>query len=307
MKQSAQLGLFKKETVVGVPETLTGAMAQRIGNLDVKVSHEKEARNNITGMLGSQGAITVGTNCDISFDFELTTSGTAGVAPSYDIIMQASCHKSTVVTDTSVTYTPLDSGHIAMTMGYYMDGLYIIVASVRGSLSFALDQGKIEKATFKGKGIVASMTSSVVYPTGVDYAGLTNPIGVTNANSDFLLFGSSVNMQSLTFDTGVAIEHFKYVGVEKIELTDRKAVLKTKIETTDAQYVAMMANSLNSSLGIGTFVHGAGAGHVITLNMPTLQTKTSPSISFDKGIAHLDCEFDAIPVTKEADYSIVFS
>jgi hypothetical protein len=194
-----------------------------------------------------------------------------------------------------------------MTMGYYMDGLYVIIASVRGSLSFALDSGKIETATFKGNGIVTSMANSVAYPTGVNYAGLTNPIGITNANSDFLLFGSTVNMQSLTFDTGVVVEHFKYVGIERVELTDRKAMLKTKIETTDAQYVAMMANSLNGSLGIGTFIHGTGAGKVITFNMPTLQTKTSPSISFDKGISHLDLEFDAIPVTKEADYSIVFS
>jgi hypothetical protein len=307
MKQNAQLLLVKKETVIGVPETLTGAMAQRISDLTVTVSHDKEARNNITGFLGAQGAITVGTSCDIDFSFELTTTGTAGVLPKYDTIMLASGHKAVVVADTSVTYSPLDIGSATMTVGYYADGLYVIIGSVRGSLSFALDANKIEKATFKGKGIVSTVSASNPYPSGVDFSALTVPIGITKANSDFMLFGSVVYMQSLTFDTGVVVEHFKYTGTERIEITDRKATLKTKVLTSDAQYVSMMQASLNGDYGIGTFVHGTKAGHTITLNMPTLQTKTSPSISFDKGLAHLDLEFDAVPMTKESDYSIVFS
>lgn len=306
MKQNSQLGLFKIEAVTGVAETLDGSLAQRIQNLTVSVKHTKEDRKNINGMLGSQGAITVGTECDIGFDFELSASGTAGSAPSYDPIMLIAGHKK-VTTASDVTYSPVDSGSPTATFGYWVDGLYMIFSSLKGSLSFNLDANKIEKASFKGKALLVSKSASVATPTGVNMSGIKNPIGVTDANADLILYGTMVNMSALTIDTGVVIEHLSYVGKESIELTDRKATLKTKVLTTDALFVTMMTNSELNTIGSAQFLLGHGAGNTITFNLPQLQMKTSPSVSWDKGLANLDLEFGAVPATKESDYSIVYS
>jgi hypothetical protein len=183
----------------------------------------------------------------------------------------------------------------------------MIFTSLKGSLSFALDANKVEKASFKGKALLASKSASVATPVGVDMSGIKNPIGVTNANADFILYGSTVEMSTLTIDTGVVIEHMRYIGKESIELTDRKATLKTKVRTNDALYVGMMTNSELNTTGAAQFILGHGAGNTITFNLPQLQMKSSPSISWDKSLAHLDLEFGAVPGTKEADYSIVFS
>ena len=93
------------EAVPGVAETLTGADAILIENLQMSYVNERmNERPAIRQSFGKLAAIYGGSLAQVTFDIEIKGSGTAGTAPEAGALLQAVGMSETIVATTSVTY-----------------------------------------------------------------------------------------------------------------------------------------------------------------------------------------------------------
>lgn len=305
MRQQGQIILAKLETVYGEYSTPTGANVMLVSNPDIKPIFDKDERNNIVGHLGNQGAITVGQRIEVSFDVELAGSGTAGDKPAFDPLLQASGHAA-ILDVGKVDYTPIDVGFKSVSLVWRNDGVEHRVTGARGSVTFELTPGKRGMMKYKFIGKYADPTADVSPLTGIDYSPFKMPVGISFDTASFNFFGSAVKMQSLTFDPGIAVEYSNLIGVESVDITNRKGKMDTQFRVTQSEYVANIVAAKNNATGAASFTLGDQPGHTFELNVPNLQIADTPTLSWDKELAHLSISSAIVPLSRNSDYVLSF-
>jgi len=307
LRNKSQLILFKAETTYGVDSTPTGANVMMVSNISINPIIEKAARSNITGFFGASGAITVGQHVEVTFDMELSTSGTAGTAPAYDALLLAAGHAKVVTAGTSVVYSPVDSAFGSATI-YWRNGIIQhALTGCRGSVEFSLDSAKAPMAKFKFIGLWNDPQTGVAAPTGVSFAAFTSPLGASKATSTFTYYGVAVEMSALSINPGIKVEYIPLIGTESVEIISRDGNVKTKFRTNDAQYTTMIANAKNNTFGAVAFNLGTVAGSRVGFSVPNVQIKASPNLSWDKELAYFDIDASIVPTARNNDYTISFT
>lgn len=307
LKEQSQLLLIKQESVYGIDSSPDGSNALLVRNIDIKPEFDKADRNNVSGMLGAQGAITVGQKVNVSFELELVGSGAAGTVPSFSPVLRSCGLAETITAATSVDYTPVGSAFESMTAYWRVGSLQHSVMGIRGSISLELSTGGIPIAKFTGIGLYNAPVADVAAPVGVDMSGAQSPIGVyKDTVTEFVFFGDALQMKSLSFDIANEVNYSNLVNSESVDISGRNSSISTGFRLTEDQYVAYMNKAKTDAAGAMSYKLGSTAGKIFELAVPNAQIKTSPTVSWDQSLGSMSIDAAIVPLTANSDFTLTF-
>lgn len=281
--------LAKTETVYGTDVLPTGAAnAIAVANVNINpLNAQFVDRDLLRAYFGASEQLIASYNKTVSFEVEAVGSGTAGTAPAWGPLLRA-CGFAEVLTATErVTYKPITNSQESASMYVYDSGVLHKLLGVRGAVTVGMSIGGIPKLKFSFIGIDGGDTAST--PSGVSIATFQPPQVVTNQFTGSLTLGCTLAapgaVPSLTggtpypstgleIDVGIKAEHIPLIGSESVDITDRKAKGKIKIDMSAAQEVAMYATIKAGTLqGLG-MLHGTSAGKRFGVFAPAAQIIT---------------------------------
>lgn len=262
--------LVKAETTPGTDAAPTGVNAVRAFNVDIKpLVGSVEQREIQTPFFGNPGGLLLGVYSSISFDVELSGSGTKGVAPGYGPLLRAIGLAETVTATTKVTYSPASSSQESVSIYANLDGVNHVLLMSRGSFKYGLTPQKIPKLSFSLIGLLGTISDTAMpVPT---YTGFQKPVGVSKANTTFTLHGASPGMEQFDFDAGVKTEARLLANYEGIEITDRISTAAVKIDAgllADTDWFAIARNRTRGELSV---IHGVTDGNIVELKATAVE------------------------------------
>lgn len=300
-----KLILAKVESAYGVDPVPTQAI--QTSNLSITpLAGPTVAQNLDRSTLGNDLQIQVGTYVEVSFEVELSGSGTAGTAPTYQDLMLGCGFAETVVAVTSVTYDPVSTAFDSVALYFHHDGQRHIVLGARGSVSLALTPGTIPHLMFTYTGLYSVPTSSAD-PTP-DFSSFVTALAVNNTNTTtFSLHGTSSTMVDLSIDMANQIVYRNVVGNESVELVDRAPAGNVVIESPTIATKDWFTAANNSTTGALSLVHGTAAGNICTVAAPNTQV-ISPNYGDSDSISTLQMGLSLVPGSSGDDeISIAFT
>lgn len=269
----------KIETTEGTPIALAAAdAALRATNIRVTPRASYAERAHASAFLGYRPSVTEGEMGEISFDFELSGSGTAGTAPSASAILRCAGWSETVVAVTSVTYagiSEMGTGATqipSMTIAAMFDGLEYRLAGARvSSFEWGAEAGKriLVSVTVMGKW---STHATTALWTGITYQS-TPPLLFKAAT--FTLNGVAAKCMGFKFNMGIAAEMREdgtdATGYSSCAIVDRKPTATFNVEAPPVSEINYFALAQAATQFAFAAVFGATAGNILTVSAPKVQ------------------------------------
>lgn len=286
MPASAKNGvlLFKTETTYGTdptPSAGSNAILTMEGAALSEAGKRLYERRVIDGSLAPRQAVYGGMLVQLAVSCEIKGSGAAGTAPEIGPLLQACGLGETVVASTSVTYTPVNTGHKSATMYYYESGVFkYVITGVRGDLELVMKAGDIAVANFTFQGKYADPTDvsipSPTYNSQVPKAVVGMAISV-NGVTDI-----AVPSWSLKFNNSVgANDDVKASdGYGEILIRDRDPIITIDMETPSVATLALEAlRGAGTRFAFQSGTLGSTAGNRVAVTTPSSST-------YVKGVGH---------------------
>ncbi|MFH0907797.1 MAG: phage tail tube protein [bacterium] len=262
----------KLEADEGTAETLTLAEAA-VEAENVALSFEMPfaprpgVSSSFSRFKGSAGGPRIGT---LTFDLQLSGSGTAGTAPAWSQFLEA-CGMLLADSANSDIYTPSSiSG--SYTVGAYFDGVRYLLTGCRGSASFEFNAGEPAKAHIKLMGVWSTTTDTA--PLAPNYDQVTP---VSNCGGAFTYDNFGLKYKSLTIELNHRLTPRPVVsatypnGALSVAITDRecKGTVDPEMELV-ATYDFFTKHKTNNA-GAFSLVIGGTAGNILTVTAPAMQ------------------------------------
>ncbi len=277
--------LAKIETTYGTDAVPTGgANAILVSNFSV---NPLQANNIDRALLrayfgGSEQLIGTAYK-EISFDVELTGSGTAGTAPAWGPLLRACAMAETVTASTRVDYTPITNAQESISIYCYDSGVLHKLVGTRGSFDMGAKVGDIPKLSFKFLGLDAG--DSVSSNPALTLTGWKTPQVVTPAFTPSFIIGGTVaatgapaisggasyTSAGLELASGLATTYTGLLGLESVDVTARAVSGKLMLDLSPTQEVAFMGSVKLNTLQAVSMLHGTVVGQKVLLHLPTAQ------------------------------------
>ena len=307
IREDSQVLLVKSETAYNTDSTPTGSNALEVFNIDISSEFSKKESEVMKGFLGANKSVTTAKHVKVKFDFYLTGSGTAGIAPPHAPVLLAGAMAEVVATGASVTYTPVQDNLDSATVYWRSGKLQHKVTGVRGTISTDFQNGDFRRATFDGFGFYHAPTVEAGEITGVDFSGLELPVAFANdTTTTCSFFGKNVQAKSISPSFGANFKFVDLVNHQEVELTDRNGSVTANFRVSDADYVDFVAKSENSTTGSLSLIVGTTTGNIVEVSIPVLSITDTPNISYEDGIGYLSVNASITPLTANSDYTLVF-
>lgn len=264
-------------------------------------------RDVVRPYLGSSEQLLANTRVECTFSVELAGSGTAGTAPRYSSALKAAGLAETVVSSTSVTYTPVSSSFSSVTIHYNIDGLRHKVVGARGTFTITAEVGSIPTIDFSFTGIYVPPDSAAL-PT-VTYGDQATPLIFKNGNTTgFSLLSYSGALQSLSMDIGNTVTYRELVGgTKEVLITDRASNGSVTIEApTLAQKDYFIAALSDTTLGNLAFLHGTTAGNKVQFTSSKVDIGDVAYGEMD-GVAMLEIPYTLVPSAANNEFSLIYT
>ena len=264
-------------------------------------------RDVVRPYLGSSEQLLANTRVECTFSVELAGSGTAGTAPRYSSALKAAGLAETVVSSTSVTYTPVSSSFSSVTIHYNIDGVRHKVVGARGTFTITAEVGSIPTIDFAFTGIYVPPDSAAL-PT-VTYGNQATPLIFKNGNTTgFSLLSYSGALQSLNMDIGNTVTYRELVGgTKEVLITDRASNGSVTIEApTLAQKDYFIAALSDTSLGNLAFLHGTTAGNKVQFTSSKVDIGDVAYGEMD-GVAMLEIPYTLVPSAANNEFSLIYT
>ena len=264
-------------------------------------------RDVVRPYLGSSEQLLANTRVECTFSVELAGSGTAGTAPRYSSALKAAGLAETVVSSTSVTYTPVSSSFSSVTIHYNIDGVRHKVVGARGTFTITAEVGSIPTIDFAFTGIYVPPDPSAL-PT-VTYGNQATPLIFKNGNTTgFSLLSYSGALQSLNMDIGNTVTYRELVGgTKEVLITDRASNGSVTIEApTLAQKDYFIAALSDTSLGNLAFLHGTTAGNKVQFTSSKVDIGDVAYGEMD-GVAMLEIPYTLVPSAANNEFSLIYT
>jgi len=308
--------LLELETVYGTdPVPTAGADALLVSNLSYPdFVAQNVDRDNIRPYFGNSENL-VGTHYQkCGFDVEFAGSGAAGTAAAWGKALRA-CAFAEDVQAGYVAYTPLTDSQASCTIYWYDSGVFHKFTGSRGAVKLSMEIGGIPKFSFEFWGIYTALTAVAV--PAVTLTAWQTPKVITDSNTGDVTFGAAYAAGALTggtaypstgltLDLGNKVDFTPLLGGESVDVNDRKATLKTKLDLTAAQEVTFMADVLANTLRAVSLLHGSGAGGIVFAHMPTVQF-INPKKEELNGRRLIGYDGNLIPTTAGNDELVIVS
>lgn len=296
--------LAKLETTAGTDAVPTGADdAMLISNASFEVSYNNVDRSLLRGFLGASEQL-VGTRVvNITFESEISGSGTAGTAPVWGRLLQA-CAFTETVAATYAAYTPISTNMKTLTIKYVRDGLINTATGCMGSVEMAMGEGERPVFKFKFMGVDGGAAAGVNPVTVL--TAWKSPSVITDPNSGDIKLGGTYAAGVLTGGTsylsrGISInlandvKNMSMLGGSYISITDRQPTGSLQLELTAVQEAAMMTEINANTLTSISFEHGTTAGAKVAIFSPSVQ-RINPKHADYQGNAQFGMDLRFIPL-----------
>ena len=301
--------LAKAESSYGSDPTPTGS-ANYVQVIDLNIEpivSDEVSRDLIRPYMGNYEVIPANTRVNVTFDVEMSGSGSAGTAPKYGAILKACGLSETVVSSTSVTYAPVTTPSDSVTLFVNYDGIRHKVTGARGTFSINCEVNNIPRISFSLTGIFNAPTDTAL-PT-VTVSNQASPLIFKNGStSNFAIFGFAAALQSWNFDFNNEVIYRELVGgTKEVLITDRRPSGTAVIESPALSAHNFFTDYTGTSTGTNTWLHGTVAGNKITVSCP--QTDLGqPTYEESDGITMLSLPFMATPTASaNNEFSLVYT
>lgn len=302
----------KIETAYGTAVTLAASDAMFVSDFTHKmIDGDVADRNNITGMLGAQGAIRTSQHDSIEFSVELAGSGSVGVAPRFGTLLQACGFAEIITAATNVIYAPISAGFKSLTMAvFYQDDAggtaRQLITGTRGTVSLDLSAGGIPMLKFSMTGLYNDPSAGVMLAG--DFSGIPIPRGVNNYYTPSVsILGTSLPTSKITIDIGNEVKYRNLINLESVDILNRKGKVSVEVDMpTTADATAWVTHGKNNDQGAFSIIHGLTAGNIVTINVPNMQLRTV-SPTWDGAVMKMAVDADVVPTAPNTDMTITFT
>ena len=301
--------LAKAESSYGSDPTPTGS-ANYVQVIDLNIEpivSDEVSRDLIRPYMGNYEVIPANTRVNVTFDVEMSGSGSAGTAPKYGAILKACGLSETVVSSTSVTYAPVTTPSDSVTLFVNYDGIRHKVTGARGTFSLNCEVNNIPRISFSLTGIFNAPTDTAL-PT-VTVSNQASPLIFKNGStSNFAIFGFAAALQSWNLDFNNEVIYRELVGgTKEVLITDRRPSGTAVIESPALSAHNFFTDYTGTSTGTNTWLHGTVAGNKVTVSCP--QTDLGqPTYEESDGITMLNLPFMATPTASaNNEFSLVYT
>ena len=300
--------LIEAESSYGTDPGMASSTVVLVTDLSITPqSSDVVNRDVVRPFLGASEQLLANTRVECTFSVELAGSGTAGAAPRYGDALKACGFAEAIVSNTSVTYTPVSSSFTSISIHYNVDGVRHIVTGCRGTFTINAEVGAIPTIDFTFTGIYNAPTDTAL-PT-IAYGNQATPLIFKNGNTTgFQLLSYAGALQSLTMDAGVSTVYRELVGgTKEVIITDRASNGSVTIEApTIAQKDYFTAALSDSTLGNLQFLHGTTAGNKVQLISSKVDIGDVNYGEMD-GVAMLEIPYTLVPSAANNEVSLIYT
>lgn len=305
--------LAKIEATPGTDAAPAAADALLISDASFEVEYRNVERNLIRDAMGHSGTLVGTRNLKIDFTVELSTSGSAGVAPAWGKLLLACAFAEVVTASTSVEYTPVSASFKTLTIKYSADGVIHTATGCMGTVTINQPEGDRPTLQFSFVG-TDSGSAAAAAPTA-DLTAWKVPEVVNSLNTGKLTLGGTYATgaitggteycsRGLTLNMANDVKYLAMLGCSSIDITDRKPAGQYAIEVTGAQEVTMRAEINANTATSVSLLHGSAAGKQILVHVPRA-VRLNPRYEDYEGVLLLSNDFNAEPVLGNDEVRIV--
>jgi len=265
--------LAKIESSYGTDSVPTaGANAVRLMNGRITpFEGEVLARDELNLNMGHALMDLVGRHCVFEFDVELAGSGAAGTAPAFGPLLRACALAETIVADTSVAYTPVNSGHESLSIYWHEGTNKTAFLGARGEVELQFDKMRKARLHFRLLGIFAS-EANAAFPSPT-LTAWQRALYFTKANTTtFTIDSYAVTANALKLRTGNQVRYLERINRQEITIDDRKPGWEAVIEDVaiSTKNFRTMVNGAGVALAV---VFGGTAGNILTIGAGSSQVQ----------------------------------
>lgn len=306
--------LAKIESSYGVdPVPTGGANALLVSNLTINPLNANNVdRDNVRPYFGASEQLVGTASVECSFDIEIAGSGAAGTAPAWGPLLRG-CAFDEDVQITYVAYTPLTDNQESLTLYWYDSGVLHKMIGARGNVQFKLGVGARPVMSFRFLGKYSAITAAA--NPSVTLTAFVTPYVVTDTNSVDLTLGATYATGAVTggtaytsagidIDLGNDLNFIPLVGLETVDITDRKASAKFELDLTAAQEVSFMTDVLANTTQEVSFTHGTAAGNIVLFHAASAQL-INPSKADRNGRRLIGYDARLVPTTAGNDELVI--
>lgn len=289
LKARKAILLAKAESTPGTDASPTGgANAILTSNLTISpMEGGTEGRNLDQPFLGAEPVIQVGTHVVVEFDVEWQSSGAAGTAPGWGVLMKGCACAETVSAGTDVTYEPSDT-ETPLTLHCFFDGQKHAITYAMGSWSLKGERAKIPHLHFRflGKYVAPSATSD---PTPT-LTGFKSPNEVGSVYTTATLHSTTPPVNSFSVDQGNTPVFHDMVNAAKVFVSNRESKAHFQFEAPALGTKNWFTTAMDETLAAIQIVHGTAEGYIVQFDADNAQA-TSPKYANVDGLRMLDIDF----------------
>ena len=301
--------LAKAESSYGSDPTPTGS-ANYVQVIDLNIEpvvSDEVSRDLIRPYMGNYEVIPANTRVNVTFDVEMSGSGSAGTAPKYGAILKACALSETISGGNTVTYAPVTTPSDSVTLYVNYDGVRHKITGARGTFSMSCDVNQIPRISFTLTGIFNAPTDTALpSPTISNQA---SPLIFKNGStSSFAIFGYAAALQSWSLDFNNEVIYRELVGgTKEVLITDRRPSGTLVVEAVALSAHNFFTDYTGTSTGTNTWLHGTVAGNKVTVSCP--QTDLGqPTYEDSDGVTMLSLPFYATPTASaNNEFSLVYT
>jgi hypothetical protein len=204
---------------------------------------------------------------------------------------------------TEVVYTPITDNLPSVSFYFQLDGVRQKILGARGSVQFSLNVKEIPKMAFSFTGFYASPTDTAA--PSVDFSKFAQPKVVNTSNTtSFSLLSYSGLLESMSLDMACDVQFRQLVGLEQVNLIDRKPAGTFVIEAPSIASKNFFEAAKNGDFGDMSISHGSVNGNIVEISCPRVNIQ-NPSYQDSQGVHMLSIPFVATPDVGNDEIEIV--
>ena len=306
--------LAKIETTYGVDPSPTGsADALLISNASFDFNYNNVDRALLRGYMGASEQL-VGTRfVNLSFEVEISGSGTAGTAPAWGDLLRACGLAETVTVGTCVEYTPISTSLESIAIYYYDDGVVKKALGCMGNVELGMNEGERPVFKFSFTGIDGGVSTAST--PSLTLTAWKAPLVITDTNTAQVTLGGSYsagavtggtayNTRGLSLNMGNDVQTNAMLGDQSVGITNRDATGSVQMDLTAAQEVSLMSDVNANTLTSMSMLHGTASGAKVLVFAPAVQ-RINPKQADYNGYRQIAMDLRLTPSAGNDELTIV--
>lgn len=292
-----------------------------LDDFDVQFNIPKVMRRILRPYMGNSPSLVGERWAMCTFTLELAASGTLGVAPALDPLLQAAALAKTYTTSgatsVKVEYTPVSSNFASVSLVAFYGGSRLEIQGARvAQLDIDMSVADYPKAKFSVVGMVRTYTEAAL-PVA-DFSAWSAPAIVNNAGSGKVTLGASYNTSTgaitggtsydsngLKFSLSTNAKYKPRLGGNVVPVTSRELTGSLELDLPGADRVAFADEISANTARALSLVHGSSAGQIIKVFHPAIE-RADPRNVDDDGEMLAGYSYRANPLAGNDELRLVF-